>query len=213
VLKFLPFTIAYDNKKAFIFHVEFLNLSDSTKVNRINNKFTRINSSATGIMMIKEFEPIVFGVSTLIDEWEPKLKGLSNDVITKRRNNQNRSIKQIVGHMIDSASNNTHRIVHLQYQESPYMFPNYATNGNNDRWIAIQNYQDEDWSELVNMWKFSNLHVIHVIKNINPTKLYNKWYCNDKETVTLKEMVTDYLRHFELHISEIDDLIRQAVNV
>ena len=51
---------------------------------------------------------------SLIDEWEPKLLTLSEDIITIRQNSQNRTIKQIIGHMIDSASNNTHRIVHMQ---------------------------------------------------------------------------------------------------
>jgi len=53
---------------------------------------------------------------------------------------QYRNIKQILGHKIDSASNNTHRIVYLQYRESPCDYPNYATKGNNDKWIAIQDY-------------------------------------------------------------------------
>ncbi len=73
--------------------------------------------------------------------------------------------------MVDSASNNTHRIVHLQYQESPLQFPNYATNGNNDRWIAIQDYQNENWGELIHLWKCTNLHIAHVIKNVDPSKL------------------------------------------
>ena len=99
--------------------------------------------------MIKEFEPITAGIITLIERWEDKLLELPTDVITERRNSQNRTIKQILGHLIDSASNNTHRIVHLQYQNSPMEFPNYAANGNNDRWIAIQNYQDENWENLI----------------------------------------------------------------
>ena len=92
-----------------------------------------------------KFELISRELLALIEEWEPKLLSLSDDVITKRRNSQNRTIKQIVGHMVDSASNNTHRVIHLQYQESPLIFPDYANLGNNDRWIAIQNYQDENW--------------------------------------------------------------------
>jgi len=94
--------------------------------------------------MIKKFEPVIQGVLSLTELWVPKLLGLSHNIITNRRNSQNRTIRQILGHMVDSASNNTHRIVHLQYQESPLRFPNYATHGNNDRWIAIQNYQHED---------------------------------------------------------------------
>jgi len=157
--------------------------------------------------MIQEFEPITQGLMALIDEWEPKLTGLPNDVITKRRNSQNRTIKQIVGHMIDSASNNTHRIVHLQYQKSPLRFPNYASDGNNDRWIAIQNYQDEDWGNMVNMWKDSNLHIVHVIKNVDPAKLENQWHYNEERQISLKEGIIDYLRHFKLHLDEIDELI------
>jgi hypothetical protein len=96
-------------------------------------------------------------------------------VIAGRRNRQNRTIKQIVGHMVDSASNNTHRVVHLQYQPSPLIFPCYASHGNNERWIAIQNYQAEDWHDLVRLWKHSNLHFAHVIAHMNPEKLENVW--------------------------------------
>ena len=157
--------------------------------------------------MIQEFEPITHGINSLIETWEVKLLKLSTGVITERRNSQNRTIKQILGHMIDSASNNTHRIVHLQYEESPVSFPNYASNGNNDRWIAIQNYQEENWENLVKFWKYSNWHLVHVIENIKVEKLGNEWTASSTNKVSLKVMVLDYLRHFELHLDEINDLI------
>jgi len=159
--------------------------------------------------MIKEFEPIAQGVLNLIQEWEPRLLVLSKDIITERRNTQNRTIKQIVGHMIDSASNNTHRIVHLQYQESPLRFPNYAINGNNDRWIAIQNYQDEDWKSMINLWKYSNWHIVHVIKYVDSSKLDNQWFYSEERLISLKAGIIDYLRHFKLHLDEIDELIKR----
>lgn len=157
--------------------------------------------------MIAEFEPVVNGILHLIEEWESRLIGLPDDVISNVRNSQNRTIKQIAGHMIDSASNNTHRIVHMQYQESPLRFPNYAANGNNDKWIAIQNYQDEDWKSIVNLWKFSNWHIVHVIKNVDSSKLYNQWHYNEERLISLKEGIIDYLRHLKLHLDEIEDLI------
>lgn len=157
--------------------------------------------------MIKEFEPVTQELLILLDEWVPKLICLPNHVITGRRNSQNRTIKQITGHMIDSASNNTHRTVHLQYQQSPLRFPNYASNGNNDRWIAIQNYQDEDWQTIVMLWKYANLHYVHIVKNVNPSKLENQWLCSEERLISLKEGIIDYLRHFKLHLSEIDELI------
>ena len=145
----------------------------------------------------------------LIAAWEPRLSALSEDVVSNRRNSQNRNIKQILGHMVDSATNNTHRIIHLQYQGNPLIFPDYAALGNNDRWIAIQNYQTENWSDLVQLWKYSNRHIIHVINNVNPDKLDNIWLSALDEEVSLRNMINGYLSHFELHMNEIEELINR----
>jgi len=145
----------------------------------------------------------------LIEIWEPKLSALSENAVTMRRNSQNRNIKQIVGHLVDSASNNTHRIVHLQYQPSPFAFPCYASFGNNDRWIAIQNYESENWTNLVQLWKYIHLHLVHVINNVKEEKLENQWIAATGEYVSLKNMIIDYLRHFKLHLGEIEELIKQ----
>jgi hypothetical protein len=144
---------------------------------------------------------------SLVNEWEAILIKLPAQTISKRRNSQKRNIKQILGHMVDSASNNTHRIIHLQYQTSPLIFPDYANLGTNDKWIAIQNYENEDWESLVQVWKYTNLHICHVIENVNETKLENKWISATKEEISLKEMILGYLPHFKLHISEIEELI------
>jgi len=154
------------------------------------------------------FNDVIKVVSQGVTNWEVQLIGLDQEVISTIRNNQNRSIKQIVGHMIDSASNNIHRIIHLQYQPSPFAFPCYASNGNNDRWIAVQNYQDEDWEIMVQLWKYSHLHYIHVTSQINQDKINNKWD-SGSGLVSLKEMVEDFPRHFQLHLDEIQELIDQ----
>ena len=158
---------------------------------------------------MNEFEKNNRELLDLIEEWEPKLSALPEDVISNRQNSQNRSIRQITGHMVDSASNNTHRIVHMQYQPSPLIFPDYANLGNNDRWIEIQNYQAENWHDLVQLWKYSNIHIVHVIRNVNPGKLDNEWITALNKKVSLKAMISDYLRHFKLHLSEIDELINK----
>jgi hypothetical protein len=109
--------------------------------------------------------------------------------------------------MVDSASNNTHRVVHLQYQPSPLIFPNYASLGNNDRWIAIQNYQQENWIDLVQLWKYSNIHFAHVILNVDADKLNNVWIAGPDQEVSLEAMIVDFLRHFKLHLGEINELM------
>jgi hypothetical protein len=156
---------------------------------------------------MQKFESISQELLSLIEKWEPKLAALPDDVIAERRNSQNRTIKQIVGHMVDSASNNTHRVIHLQYQQSPLVFPDYANFGNNDRWIAIQNYQEEEWNILVQLWKYTNIHFCHVIQNINTEKVANEWISGLNEKITLEAMIVDFPRHFQLHLNEIDEVI------
>lgn len=159
--------------------------------------------------MTTEFRQICDELAMLITSWEIKLAGLPEQTITSRRNSQNRSIRQIVGHMVDSATNNTHRIIHMHYQQSPVNYPDYANLGNNDRWIAIQNYQEEDWSDLVRLWAAVNRHMIHLIRQTDESKLNQKWITALKEHITLQEMIADFPRHFKLHLNEISALINQ----
>lgn len=155
-----------------------------------------------------EFEGNNQELLNLVTEWVPRLLALPEETIVTKRNSQNRSVKQIVGHMVDSASNNIHRIVHLQYQPLPLIFPNYASHGNNDRWIAIQNYQAEEWHDLVQLWKYVNTHIAHVIRNVDLGKLGTEWVAGPNQNVSLRDMILDYLVHFRAHLEEIEELAR-----
>ena len=159
---------------------------------------------------MNEFEVNNQALLQLIDEWEPRLLALSKEVITWRPNNESWTIKETVGHMIDSASNNTHRIIHLQYQFPPLIFPDYANFGNNDRWVAIQDYQTENWEDLVQLWKYINRHIAHVIRRVNPDKLDNEWIAATGKRISLHAMIIDYLRHVELHLNEIGEIIAKS---
>jgi hypothetical protein len=160
-------------------------------------------------LTMKESSTITDEILSLVNDWEPKLMKLADNFTTQPRNKQNRSIKQIVGHMVDSASNNNHRIVHLQYQSNPLVFPNYATFGNNDRWIDIQDYQNENWITLIQLWKYSMLHICHVIENINDDKLNNEWISGPDQRITLRSMIIDFPEHLKLHLNEIYELINK----
>lgn len=145
----------------------------------------------------------------LIAQWEPELLELPEELITLRPDSESWSIKETVGHLSDSASNNTHRIIHLQYQPSPLNFPDYANLGGNDQWVAIQRYQTENWHDLVRLWKYQNLHLVHVIRQVSIEKLDNVWINALGRKVSLQDMILDYLRHFKLHLCEIEWLLKR----
>lgn len=62
-----------------------------------------------------DFFPITEGIYNVIETEEKVLTSLPEETITQKRNRQNRTIKQILGHLIDSASNNHQRMIRLQY--------------------------------------------------------------------------------------------------
>jgi hypothetical protein len=150
------------------------------------------------------FNHITSGINQVIDHWEPKLLQLPETVITQRLNAQNRSIKQLLGHLVDSASNNHQRMVRLQYNKT-LEFPDYTQD--NDLWIAIQNYQNADWHNLVQLWKYYNLQIIQIINSVDELQLQNNWCDYEGNCVTLAQMIDGYLWHLELHIGEIKNLI------
>lgn len=151
-----------------------------------------------------DFSNITNGIIYYIDKWEEKLTNLPNETISNKRNKQNRTIKQILGHLIDSASNNHQRMIRLQYNDK-LQFPDYQQD--NDLWIALQDYQNADWITIIQLWKYYNLHMIQVIKSVDQSKLDNSWQSFEDITVTLQQMIEGYLAHIDLHLNEIQELI------
>lgn len=143
-------------------------------------------------------------ILNLIVTWEQKLIDLPSETISGKRNQQNRTIRQILGHLVDAASNNHQRMVRLQIHPEP-AFPDYQQD--NDLWIALQDYQHAGWNNLVQLWKYYNLHIIHLIQSVDQTKLDNSWRNFENKTVSLRQMIEDYPAHMELHFTEIQELI------
>lgn len=151
------------------------------------------------------FLPVTDRIRQVVEAEEAFLLSLDQETVSERFNRQNRSVRQILGHLVDSASNNHQRIVRLQYNRE-LVFPDYRQD--NDLWIALQDYQHADWNTLVQLWKFYNLHMVQVIGAVDLEKLDNYWYDFEGTKVTLREMIEGYPVHLDLHIGEIHELCR-----
>src|SRR6266481_1040377 len=68
------------------------------------------------------------------------------------------SPKEIIGHLIDSASNNHQRFVRAQFSDD-LLFQGYEQ----EQWVRVQCYKDEPWVLLVQLWRHYNLHLAHVM--------------------------------------------------
>ena len=69
------------------------------------------------------------------------------------------SPQEIIGHLIDSASNNHQRFVRAQFQDD-LVFSGYAQ----DDWVAVQQYQQARWTDLIALWAGFNRHLAHVMR-------------------------------------------------
>ncbi|QQS35577.1 MAG: DinB family protein [Ignavibacteriales bacterium] len=127
------------------------------------------------------------------------LKSLTEEEFNSCPDGMDWTRKEILGHLIDSASNNHHRFIKIQFEELPYRIISYQQ----DEWVATNHYKDENKDDLVSLWYAYNTHLVHVIKNIPQNHLPNKCLLKDDSIVTLEFLVKDYIEHMIHHLEQI----------
>ena len=108
------------------------------------------------------------------------------------------SRKQVLGHLIDSASNNHQRFVRAALQAS-LDFPGYDQDG----CARVQAVEEADWTLLVSLWAGYNRYLAHVIAHLPVSKLETLCRIGLDEPVTLRFLAEDYLRHLLHHLGQI----------
>ncbi|HXA56520.1 MAG TPA: DinB family protein [Candidatus Acidoferrum sp.] len=108
------------------------------------------------------------------------------------------STKQVMGHLIDSASNNHQRFVRAMVQPS-LDFPGYDQVG----CVRVEASQQADWEMLVSLWATYNIYLAHVIAQIPESKLATPCKIGDDRPVTLEFLARDYWVHLVHHLDQI----------
>ena len=108
------------------------------------------------------------------------------------------SVKEILGHLIDSASNNHQRFVRAQLA-GELTFPDYEQN----RWVAAQGYQARPWSELIDLWVVYNQHLAHVIRRIPAGSANVSCRLGTHEPISLTVLAQHYVGHVRHHLEQI----------
>jgi hypothetical protein len=110
------------------------------------------------------------------------------------------SIKEIIGHLIDSAANNHQRFVRAQLA-GELTFPDYEQNG----WVASQDYQSRPWRDLLDLWVTYNHHLAHVIRRIPDAAASVPCRLGTNEPITLTALAEHYLSHVRHHLEQIQE--------
>jgi hypothetical protein len=134
----------------------------------------------------------------VIQRARPELEAISEEQASIKTIDDKWSIKEILGHLIDSAANNHQRFVRIQNNSEQV-----AIRYDQEFWVGTQGYQSEKWVDLVPLWYYYNKHLSHVMANINQATLDNKCDMGYPEPKSLVFVVQDYIRHLEHHLKQI----------
>jgi hypothetical protein len=137
-------------------------------------------------------------LTSVIDAAEPRLREFSESESEKPILSGGWSRKQVLGHLIDSASNNHQRFVRAALQSS-LDFPGYDQDGN----TRVQAPQEADWLLLASLWAAYNRYLAHIIARLPASKLETPCRIGSGAQVTLRFLATDYLTHLVHHLRQI----------
>jgi hypothetical protein len=144
-----------------------------------------------------------------IEKAAPQLLALSDEASARARAPGKWSPREIIGHLIDSASNNHQRFVRAQFQDN-LIFPGYAQ----EDWVRVQAYSDAPWKELLALWQSFNLQLARIMaavpeevrKREHRTHNFHQigWrVVPETEPATLDYLMGDYVGHLKNHLRQI----------
>src|SRR5437763_16197319 len=107
------------------------------------------------------FQESAAELNKTIETVTPWLKQLSEANASIRPAPDKWSKKEILGHLMDSASNNHQRFVRAALQ-GELAFPGY----DQERLVELQRFQDLEWTFLVDLWIAYNRLLVHVLRNL-----------------------------------------------
>lgn len=106
------------------------------------------------------------------------------------------SKKEIIGHLIDSATNNHQRFIRGQFENIPEI--SYDQN----KWNEFSFYQAINAQQIISFWTSYNKQLLEIIKKI-PNDSLTKEVKIKENILTLKFLITDYVEHLEHHLKQI----------
>ena len=144
-----------------------------------------------------------------IEQATPALLAIGDEANRRRPAPGKWSPREIIGHLVDSASNNHQRFVRARWQED-LIFAGYAQ----DDWVEAQRYQEAPWEDLVALWGSFNRHLARVMAatpeavRTKPHRRHNlnriAWETREAdEQATLDDFMRDYVAHLKHHLAQI----------
>ena len=152
-------------------------------------------------------EQVSADLAIIVEEAEGLLRRVSEEESGKPCLHGGWSRKQVVGHLIESASNNHQRFVRAALADT-LEFPAYDTPGS----VRVEAVQAASWAMLVDLWVSYNRYLAHVIRHLPKDKLSVICRIGTNPPVSLEDLVNDYVRHLLHHVQQIGGSSSNAIS-
>lgn len=143
----------------------------------------------------------------IIEIFRNDFSGLEEQITSLRISQDKWTLKEIIGHLIDSASNNHQRFIRFQLSEA-LEFPDYK----NSEWLRIQKHQDMKFLELLSLFYYYNKLIINIILNIDEKCLKSKWFIHWDENstfITFEKLINHYVDHMKSHLTHFRERLSE----
>ncbi len=157
----------------------------------------------------ENFHTVIEHFRETIESATKLLREISDEESARPLSEGKWSVKEIIGHLVDSAANNHQRFVRGQFQND-LIFQGY----DQGQWVSSQKYNEADWSLLVDLWRTYNLHLAHIMahspeearKQMHYEHTLNKIAFNQvsvDDPANMEYVMRDYIVHLKSHLHQI----------
>ena len=144
--------------------------------------------------MDNPFSIIASDLGRSVAQAKPLLMKLDNADTSARPSEGKWAKKEILGHLLDSASNNHQRFVRAALQ-GRLTFQNTL--------VDLQHFAEIDWNFLVEFWAAYNRFLAHVISQLPEEAASITCNIGDNAPATLGWIAEDYVAHLQHHLNQI----------
>jgi len=144
------------------------------------------------------FAAIAGDLQRTVNEAQGPLQALSDKETSAHPQPGKWSKKEILGHLVDSATNNHQRFVRAALY-GPLIFPGYEQ----DALAKLQHCNDVEWALLLRLWESYNLYLAHVLACLPESAANVPCTIGNNPTATLGFIAEDYVAHLKHHLNQI----------
>jgi DinB superfamily len=147
---------------------------------------------------LNSFEAAAADLRETLAKAEPLLGKFTDAEASIRPQPAKWSKKEIIGHLLDSASNNHQRFVRAALQ-GELVFPGY----DQDLLVELQRFRALEWKFLIEFWANYNRFLAHVISVLPPQAASVNCMIGGNRPATLEWLAQDYVAHLKHHLNQV----------